>query len=308
VAQIRPVNPSDLHHLRDVLHGSLLYDEDLTEDLVRFRIFGDPDYDPHLNLAMEEEGQIVSFISATHPTKFPPGEASAIAWIKVLATSSRYRARGHASALFDRIMETLKQKGVTELRISDRGNWHFWPGVDLRYEDGLDFFEKRGFAREAQELDYSYDLWSFAYPRRVLRLKEKLVAKEGIDIRRAHQSEKTELYEWIEKKFTIFWANETEYAFAKKVPSVIIAKDRKGAILGFATIDGVAPGRFGPTGVDPSMRGRGLGTVLLFEAFAALKDEGREDAIVHWTDLLFFYAQVPGLNGVRHYWIMHRKL
>ena len=45
------------------------------------------------------------------------------------------------------------------------------------------------------------------------------------------------------------------------------------------------------------MRGKGLGTVLLFDAFEELRDEGREDAIVHWTDLLFFYTQVPGLNG-----------
>ena len=61
-------------------------------------------------------------------------------------------------------------------------------------------------------------------------------------------------------------------------------------------------------GVAPSMRGKGLGTVLLFDAFQELKDEGREEAIVHWMDLFFFYAQVPGINGVRHYWIMQRKL
>ena len=207
-----------------------------TEDLIKFRIFEDPDYDPHLNLAMEEESQIVSFISATHSTKFPPGEVidTPIAWIKALVTSPRDRTRGYASALFDRILETLKEKGVTEAAHLGPGQLALLAGVDLRYEDGLDFFEKRGFTREAQGLDYSFDLRSFSYPRRVLRLKEQLVAKEGIDIRRAHYSEKTEFSPiGIEKKFTVFWANETEHAFAKKEPSVIIAKNLKGCHSGF---------------------------------------------------------------------------
>ncbi|MFI5420856.1 MAG: GNAT family N-acetyltransferase, partial [Nitrososphaerales archaeon] len=253
-------------------------------------------------------GKIVAFISAIYPTKFPPGIYSPIGWIKIVVTSPQSRYRGFASLLYDRVVEEFKMRGVTEVRISDRGNWHFWPGVDLRYEDGLDFFEKRGFTKEVQELDYSYDLRSFFYPRRVLKLKEQLMNEEQINIRLAKQSEKEDLGAWIEEKFSIFWRNETEYAFYKETPSVMIAKDRTGKILGFATYNGVAPGRFGPAGVDPVMRGKGLGTVLLFEAFQALKEEGKEEAIVHWTDLLFYYTQVPGLSGVRHYWIMHREL
>ena len=275
---------------------------------MQFRISQDPDFDPALNLAVIEEGKIVAFISATHPTKFPPKERSSTGWIKILVTSPQYRKRGYASLLYDRIIEEFKRRGVIEVRVSDRGNWHFWPGVDLRYEDGLDFFEKRGFTKEAQELDYSYDLRCFFYPRRVKRMKQQLMEGEKYDIRLAKPAEKGEIGAWIEEKFTVFWRNETEYAFDKATPSVVIGKDSRGKILGFATFNGVAPGRFGPAGVDPSMRGKGLGTVLLFDAFQAMKEEGREDAIVHWTDLLFYYTQVPGLSGVRHYWIMRRGL
>jgi len=306
--QFRSLSSSDLGELFGILSTSLVYDN-LTEDLVKFRIFEDPDFDPSLSIAAIVDEKIVSFVSASRPTNFPPGNESnpQIAWIKVFATAQKFRNRGYASALFNQIQDELKKRGVTEIRFSDRGNWHFWPGIDLRYEDGLDFLERRGFSKDSEELDYLYNLRLYTYPHRVSRVQEQL-QKDSIDLRTASPSEKQELCDWIERQFTIFWSNETEYAFAKRNPSVVIAKDRRGNILGFATFDGVAPGRFGPTGVDQSQRGRGLGTVLLFDAFQAMREAGQEMAVVHWTDLLFFYTQIPGLCGVRDYWIMHRGL
>jgi len=309
--KIRSLDWSDLRELYHLLDASLAYDS-LREDLIKYRVFQDPDFEPALNLvATGAGGQIMSFISAVLPLRFPPGEqesSSQIAWIKVIVTAPEFRKHGYASELFDQIVAELKKRGVTHVRASDRGNWHFWPGVDLRYEDGLDFLEHRGFTRVTQELDYQFDLRRFFYPRRVSRMKELLMHEESLEIRVATPSEKGELGKWIEKKFTVFWRDETERAFSKEIPSVIIAKNRNNTILGFATVDGVAPGRFGPTGVDETMRGRGLGTVLLFDAFQFLKREGREEAVVHWTDLFFFYTQVPGLSGVRHYWIMQKEL
>ncbi len=57
--------------------------------------------------------------------------------------------------------------------------------------------------------------------------------------------------------------------------------EENGKILGFATYDGVAPGRFGPTGVNQMQRMRGIGAVLLFDTFQAMKDDGLKEAVVH---------------------------
>ena len=167
IVKFHSVNLSDLTELHKILEVSLIYDH-FDEQLTKFRIFQDPDFNPALNIAAIEDGKIVAFISAIYPTKFPPGISSSIGWIKIVVTSPQSRKRGYASLLCDRVVEEFKERGVTEVRISDRGNWHFWPGVDLRYEDGLDFFEKRGFTKEVQELDYKYDLRAFFYSRRVL--------------------------------------------------------------------------------------------------------------------------------------------
>lgn len=288
---------------------------------MKFRIFEDPDFEPELSLVFVKDERIVSFIIATQPKNFPPNEKNqATAWLKILATSKLYRKQGIGTILFDQIEAILKKKGVKEIRFSDRGNWHFWPGIDLTYEQGVRFLASKGFKKVKEEVDYVYALDHFYYPERVSRLKQELVT-EGVNFHKAQKDERRGLIEWINKHFSPYWSSETDYAFRNDPPSVVVADEimsppsrrrtddgSRRKILGFATIDGVIRGRFGPTGVDPIQQGRGIGTVLLFEAFQALKDEGLYQATVHWTDHLFFYTQVPGLCGVRHYWIMSKKI
>ena len=306
--EIRSISKTDLKSVFLLLSTCLSFD-DLTEDLVKFRIFEDPDYDPDLTLGIVVDGRIVSIVCATVPTKFPkPAEiSSAIAWIKVFGTSREYKNRGFESKLFDRILEVLRHRAVEEARFSDRGNWHFWPGLDLRYEDGLDFLIERGFSKDGEYVDFVYDLSKFWYPRRVRRARESLT-RAGITFKTGWQIATTDLLSWVERKFSPFWSNEVEFALKRDSPSVFVASNETGELLGFATINGLAPGRFGPAGVSDSQRGKGIGTVLLYDAFQALKDQGFPKAVVHWTDHLFFYTQVPGLCGVRDYWVMRRKL
>ena len=328
--EIRPVEVDDLAALTKLLNQCLVYDrESITEEYVRFRIFEDPNFDPALNLvALHPGGELVSFVSATLVGKKDAAAAGITtalpvtskqvdvarateaaaggrrAWLKVLATSEDYRKRGVASSLLKKILETLRPLGVKEIRFSDRGNWHFWPGLDIRYEDALELLEGFGFRREIVQVDFLYNLDEFFYPRRVLRRKEEL-ATRGIVVRRASFTDQARIISWIRSGYERAWAIETEFAFKKDIPSVVIAEERAtGEILGFATFDGVARGRFGPTGVGEANRKRGIGAVLLFEAFRSMKDEGIPRAVVHWTDLLFFYSQVPGLCGIRQYWIL----
>jgi GNAT superfamily N-acetyltransferase len=305
--KIRSVSSSDLVELTRAIKPSLNLDE-LTPELVRFRIFEDPDFDPKLNLAVFFKGRLVSFISAVHPVKFPHSTGSRKkAWIKVIFTLKDYRNLGYASELYRRILQELNRVNVNEVRFSDRGNWHFWPGIDLRYEEGLDFLLHRGFEKVGEEVDYEYNLKEFFYPRRVARLKKSLKSK-GITTRLATRADREQLVEWVGAHFSPFWKNETEHGLARSEPIVAIAKGKNNNVLGFATCNGVAPGRFGPAGVDEHGRGKGIGTVLLFDAFDAMKRARQKRATVHWTDHLFYYTQVPGLSGVRHYWIMRSQL
>jgi len=300
--QVRSFSLGDLDVISDILKSSLTLDPELTTDLIKFRIFEDPNFDPELSLVRTVDGRIVSMVCATNPKDSPE-----IAWIKVFATDREFRNRRFGSQLFELLFDTLQKRGVTEVRFSDRGNWHFWPGIDLNYEDALDFLLEQGFKKDGEYVDYFYDVSKFFYPRRILRLKQHL-EREGVKFQSVDPLQKDETLEWIEKNFNFFWRNEAEFALKRSEPSLFIAREKTGEILGFATINGVVPGRFGPMGVDYNQRRRGIGTVLLFDSFQALKDQRSWRAHVHWTDHLYFYTQVPGLSGVRDFWIMQRRI
>ncbi len=308
-AKTRQLSPSDLPELVSAIRSSLNLDDNLSTELIKFRIFDDPDFDPRLNLVALSRGKIVSFISAVQPVNFPPktGSGKSVrqrkAWIKLFFTLKKYRKRGLAGQLYSQVIEELKTRGVKEIRFSDIANWHFWPGIDLRYEDGLDFLLNRGFEKVEEVVDYDYDLSKFYYPRRVQRLKREL-RDQGVETGMATAADEEELTEWIGSHFSPYWKSETKFAFLKSKPIVAMARDGRGKILGFATCNAAAPGKFGPAGVDRQGRGKGIGTVLLFDAFQAMKNARQSDVTVHWTDHLFYYTQVPGLCGVRHYWVM----
>jgi len=68
------------------------------------------------------------------------------------------------------------------------------------------------------------------------------------------------------------------------------------------------PHWFGPIGVLEAHRKKGLGTVLLFKTLFSMREEGQRLAVIPWTGHLFFYSQVPGIKGIRHYWTMRKDL
>ena len=64
-------------------------------------------------------------------------------------------------------------------------------------------------------------------------------------------------------------------------------------VTGFAVhdVNNRGLGFFGPTGVAPSMRGRGLGCSLLLASLADLHRMGFARAVIPWTDALEFYRR-----------------
>ncbi|RLE79878.1 MAG: N-acetyltransferase, partial [Thermoprotei archaeon] len=64
----------------------------------------------------------------------------------------------------------------------------------------------------------------------------------------------------------------------------------------------------GPIGVDSAVRGRGIGTVLLYKSLESLRVRGYRYIVIPWTGHLFFYTQLPGVKSIRHYWILEKKL
>src|SRR2546429_6910343 len=99
------------------------------------------------------------------------------------------------------------------------------------------------------------------------------VADANINIRRVQPFEITLVRQFIEKNFSVAWADEISVGFANKPVTVFIAT-REGRVIGFAGYECTRKAFFGPTGVHETERGRGIGRSLLIAALHGLRGLG----------------------------------
>jgi predicted N-acetyltransferase YhbS len=112
--------------------------------------------------------------------------------------------------------------------------------------------------------------------------------EQGVVVRRPNAFEWTGLREWIGERFGVSWVDEASVAFAHQPVTAFIAI-RERSILGFAVYDCVWRGGFGPTGVDASERGKGIGRALLLACLHAARNEG------------YVYYQIAGVGPADFY-------
>ena len=119
------------------------------------------------------------------------------------------------------------------------------------------------------------------------------LAEGGISIRRALPPEKHNVIEWIRGNFSEAWTSEADIAFARQPVSCFIAVQDK-RLLGFACHDTTCKNFFGPTGVDPQARGKGIGVALLLACLEAMRHQGYGYAIIGGVGPADFYTKTVG--------------
>ena len=116
-----------------------------------------------------------------------------------------------------------------------------------------------------------------------------------ITVRRPMPHEKAMVIGWIRKEFGEGWAGECEAAFARQPVTCFIASDAD-RIVGFAGYECTCRGFFGPTGVTPTHRSRGIGTALLFRCLQAMKEYGYAYAVVGGAGPADYYRKTVGAD------------
>lgn len=121
----------------------------------------------------------------------------------------------------------------------------------------------------------------------------------GIDIRPALAPETHLVTGFARRLFSEGWASECATGMAA-VPATVMIAVEHGRLAGFACHDVTARGFFGPTGVDPEFRGRGVGTALLRASLLAMRQAGYGYAVIGGAGPVDFYAaqcgaiEIPG--------------
>jgi mycothiol synthase len=224
-----------------------------------------------------EDGQLVAVL------------AQAERFVKILAVDPTRRRTGIGSLL---LADALAHGAA---RIGDHPGNYLSPGVDVRYEDGLAFLQKRGFVERerVENLRAPIDGNALVAPSRAAALAGD-AAKLGYRIARPSESELPMVLDFIASAFAKVWAHEAERAHHGPCRALFVAF-AGGTPVAFAAADGNNRGLgwFGPAGTLPEHRGKKLGEALLvacIDAVRALPEAG----VIAWVGPKPFYARAIG--------------
>lgn len=127
------------------------------------------------------------------------------------------------------------------------------------------------------------------------------VEAQGITLRRPIGPENYAVIAWIREHFGAGWAGEAENAFFRSPKGIYIAVregEESSQMLGFACYDATVKGFFGPTGVDKTERGKGIGAALLMLCLYAMKEEGYGYGIIGSAGPVDFYKKICGATVI----------
>jgi predicted N-acetyltransferase YhbS len=116
---------------------------------------------------------------------------------------------------------------------------------------------------------------------------------QNITVRRALPPEMHVVLAWVREAFEENWVSECAAAFARS-PSAVFIAIYAGQPVGFAAYDATAKGMFGPTGVSPSMRGKGTGKALLVMTLHDMHAQGYAYGVIGGVGPAAFYTKAVG--------------
>ncbi len=127
----------------------------------------------------------------------------------------------------------------------------------------------------------------------------KSIEAQNIRIFRPMTPNQTKVKEFITETFGIGWADEIGTAFYRFPVSCFIAyDDKEKRIVGFAGYDCTCKSFFGPTGVHPDYRGKGIGKALLMKCLDAMREEGYGYAVIGSAGPVHFYEKCCGATVI----------
>lgn len=246
----------------------------------------DVNFQPEGLIVAEHDGAPIGFVYAVTTTGAAPVSGEQGGWLTIGCVHPAHRRRGVGNELLLRASEYLAARGATWVNVSAYAPAYFVPGLDpVAYPEAAKLLETRGFTRLYTAAAMSMELSTYRTPGEVLTLAEQREA-EGYQLGPAGPDDLPEVLEFAGGQFAPDWAQAIREAVLRHghLDRLRIVRGPQG-IAGFA-IYGAYRGlreRFGPFGVDESLRGTGLGKILLHHTLTAMRAEGAQSAWFLWT-------------------------
>jgi GNAT superfamily N-acetyltransferase len=253
------------------------------EEPLRRTIFDDPDHrGEHGFLLLDGEDVVGVMVGVQRGDE---------AWLKFFVVDESRRRSGIASRMLGEIEGRFRATGVERVHTLNSSPYFVMPGLDVRYTEAFCLLQEHGYRLDKCVHNMEVDLGATDCN---TSESESGLAAQGIAVRRMNHEYEPVLRPWIHRSWGHSWATEACNGLKNDPVTTYVAL--KGAnIVGFATYDVmVLAGSFGPTGVEESVRGLGLGKVLLFKCLGDMKARGDRRCEIIWVGPIAYYAHTVG--------------
>jgi ribosomal protein S18 acetylase RimI-like enzyme len=309
---IRPFQGREEAALIELWNASMPYDR-VTPAVFRTKVLLDLNFNPEGLLVAECEGRLAGFVLslARQVPHFLDGLEPEKAWITAFGVHPGLRRRGIGRALFEAALGRLAALGRKEVLISPYTPNYFVPGVDAAaYPQTLAFLHATGWQTVSEPISMQVDTTGFQIPLEVLA-REQALAAEGFAVRPVTSADLPELMPFIARHFGWDWVRHAQDYLLElfgpgsdQVCFLVATQDKR--IVGYCQ---QRRERFGPFGVDPALRSKGMGRVLLFHCLAEMLAKGFHSAWFLWTgrDAARLYA-LAGFREARQFAVLKKTL
>ncbi|MHA1282750.1 MAG: GNAT family N-acetyltransferase [Promethearchaeota archaeon] len=266
-------------------------------------------FDPDLSIVVKNtDDKVIAFFMAIFRRGFVLKNRK-VAVLKFFVVDKEWRLKGIGSKIFKILLEKIKERAKfkTKFEVLSAMPDYWFPGLDPRHTEAYFFLKKFGFRKGGERVNLCVDLTQ-------LSDDEPLSIHKNFEIKRAELKDKEELVplKFMPRAYRIgFWPLEVALSFNNDPISTFIARDTKSReIIGWASHSIQFPGSFGPTGVKKSVRGQGLGTILLDWCLWDLKQAGFKKAKILWVvgDTIYFYLKSRGAYICEFFWTMKKRI
>lgn len=226
-------------------------------------------------------------------------------YIKLLFVDQNFRRTGVARTLYSNVEEIFKKEGIKKVRLFESYPNYYMPGVDPFYTEAIAFFERMKFKKFQDTSNLIAELGGkdFSTDKEIENLKA-----DGIIVKRADENDKESARKWILKSFAA-WESEIMAAYENDPVSMHVAMVNN-EVVAFSAheVNNRGTGWFGPMGTDESLRGKGIGGILLKRCLQDMKEMGFSLAIIPWVGPIPFYMHYANAKMQRVFWRYEKEL
>ncbi len=297
---IKQFEEKELDALLELFNVSMPRDR-FTKELLIENVIEDMVENPELCLSVYKDDKMVTFAMGVIRHR----ENEDVGYIKFICTHPDYRRQGIAKELYSRIEKGIRENNVEKIRLIESWPNYYMPGIDPFYTEAVAFFERLGYVKVGDAANLICDLESQDFD---TSDNEEKVRANGIEIRRAEESDFDAMMTWANDNFKA-WRFEINNTFKNDPISLHIAL-LNGEVIAFSAHESNNPGLgwFGPVGTTEAARGKGVGGILLKRCLHDMKESGYKKAIIPWVANIPFYMHYINSKVNRVFWRYEKKL